>query len=519
MSLEYNYTITSSDYNNYSTIRTNLKAPPTNKCEFMISTLTTTCNFTILNSEDYIHFILYKDVDCLDYYDSIIYFPRTVTGLNRYSFMSIMNEMMRHILYFYSVSDIGPLDIMCDRPFAIKDMSYRMKLVTGMYNNTFNNHEYNYVFNYSDKQSGIITPKHFLFVIIGAESMTNLYELHTTKDHILDSNDLSTYEALYKDMFSSIPDIVVEVEDKWLVDKGIRTLLKLNKPFRIHAASPDFVRITGLKTIDRENDYYPQYNFSIPGIKCSNQSGFYYILEKPKFNDIKELIIVSPEYDNNVYTGDYIEIVERNYRGIEVSRIKYIVVSTYEYNRLDKGVILDMLRSMIPFPDHIKSIYDFGIYLFEDKQIPRLKDQYRVLINETGAYSIFSYNNNFEIIGITENISRVTGLHKGDKSKPLYSIRITSTSYYQLTPVIYLVSNIGNNIHCYTDRDEKVKKVLMRINNFFIHNFPIVCSNFEFTSTIDSNDLSNVEFQLVDANFQPIILHSPMYLSAIAIGT
>ena len=58
----------------------------------------------------------------------------------------------------------------------------------------------------------------------------------------------------------------------------------------------------------------------------------------------------------------------------------------------------------------------------------------------------------------------------------------------------------------------------MRINNFFIHGFPIICSNFEFTSTIESNDLSNVEFQLVDANFQPLKLHSPMYLSAIAHG-
>ena len=57
----------------------------------------------------------------------------------------------------------------------------------------------------------------------------------------------------------------------------------------------------------------------------------------------------------------------------------------------------------------------------------------------------------------------------------------------------------------------------MRINNFCIQDFPIVCYNTEFSSIITSNSLSDVWFQLVDANFKPIRLLAPMYLTAIAI--
>ena len=309
MSLEYNYTITSSDYNNYSIIRTNLKAPPTNKCEFMISTLTTTCNFTILNSEDYIHFILYHDNTCTGYYDSVIYFPLTVTGLNRYNFISIMNEMMKFIFNFYSVSDIGPIDIMGDRPFAIKDMSYRMKLVTGMYNNTFHNHEYYYVYNDFDKQNGIISTADYLIVII----KHNTHILRPSKNHIIDLNDLSTFQMMYEDLFHSIPEITVELEDKWIVRREqVRTLLKLNVPFRISNGSNNLLSITGLGYYHRDKEYAEETSLAIPGIVCSNHSGHYYIIDKHKFIDIQEIIRIHFDYDYySKYSGEFRNCGER----------------------------------------------------------------------------------------------------------------------------------------------------------------------------------------------------------------
>ena len=57
----------------------------------------------------------------------------------------------------------------------------------------------------------------------------------------------------------------------------------------------------------------------------------------------------------------------------------------------------------------------------------------------------------------------------------------------------------------------------MRIDNNFIQDFPITSYNYEFSSVIPSNALSDVTFQLVDANFNPVKLLAPMYLMAIAI--
>ena len=86
-----------------------------------------------------------------------------------------------------------------------------------------------------------------------------------------------------------------------------------------------------------------------------------------------------------------------------------------------------------------------------------------------------------------------------------------------MTPILYLVSNIGAVVDCYSGNNKVKRRILMRINNNYIQDYPIECSNFEFSSIIPSTSLSDVTFQLVDANFQPIQLKAPMYLRAVAI--
>ena len=88
---------------------------------------------------------------------------------------------------------------------------------------------------------------------------------------------------------------------------------------------------------------------------------------------------------------------------------------------------------------------------------------------------------------------------------------------FNLTPVLYLVSNIGAVCHTYKNGEYKNRRILMRMNNDFIHDFPITSYNYECSSIIPSNALSNVTFQLVDANFNPVKLLAPMYLMAVAI--
>ena len=93
-------------------------------------------------------------------------------------------------------------------------------------------------------------------------------------------------------------------------------------------------------------------------------------------------------------------------------------------------------------------------------------------------------------------------------------IHMKSVGFYQSTPILYLISNVG--AQCYQNRDRTYfdQKIVMRIYNSFSPNLPIVCNNAEFSTLVQSNSLSNVWFKLVDANFIEIRLLSPMYFTA-----
>ena len=82
-----------------------------------------------------------------------------------------------------------------------------------------------------------------------------------------------------------------------------------------------------------------------------------------------------------------------------------------------------------------------------------------------------------------------------------------------LTPILYLVSNLGSKCYDNIDNNYCNHKILMRVSNSFSANYPIINGNAEFQSVVPTNSLSDIEFKLVDANRKPIRLISPMYLS------
>ena len=58
----------------------------------------------------------------------------------------------------------------------------------------------------------------------------------------------------------------------------------------------------------------------------------------------------------------------------------------------------------------------------------------------------------------------------------------------------------------------------MRINNSYSANFPVIANNAEFSTYALSNDFSDITFELVDAEFRPVKLLSPMYLCGTITG-
>ena len=130
----------------------------------------------------------------------------------------------------------------------------------------------------------------------------------------------------------------------------------------------------------------------------------------------------------------------------------------------------------------------------------------------------------FTINDMSYNTKQVTGFYNDifplkaeesldDNDETIYTVRSSSVGYPMLSPILYLVSNLGAK--CYDNVDEMYcdRKILMRVSNSFSSNYPIVNGNAEFASIVPINSLSNIEFRLVDANMHDVKLLTPMYLS------
>ena len=138
---------------------------------------------------------------------------------------------------------------------------------------------------------------------------------------------------------------------------------------------------------------------------------------------------------------------------------------------------------------------------------------------------VFVSNTSFTIDACSYNVSLVLGLY--DQVLPITSehtlikdnlkhvVQCLSVGNYLSTPILYLLGSIGEK--CFIN-DRGNRKILMRINNSYSANFPVIANNAEFSTYALSNDFSDITFELVDANFKPLKLLCPMYLCGTLTG-
>jgi hypothetical protein len=134
-----------------------------------------------------------------------------------------------------------------------------------------------------------------------------------------------------------------------------------------------------------------------------------------------------------------------------------------------------------------------------------------------------SFIDDISIDDASYNVRLLMGVHPFDKlelSEEWYegyvtTLTIPTVGFMLSTPVLYLTCNIGQKTYMNNQRSKYTQnsKIVMRLNNSFSANYPIIAGNAEFSTTVMSNDLTNVEFKLVDANMVEIDLLSPMYIS------
>jgi hypothetical protein len=123
----------SKDESDYGFIHTNLEAPQTKMVKLTISAFVTICSIVVLDSEDYI------EIDNEQYF-----IADEFTDLNPISLADILTGLLQQENIEVEVSNSNRLEfhkstLLTDGSveFEITGASYRMKLITGMYNTEF----------------------------------------------------------------------------------------------------------------------------------------------------------------------------------------------------------------------------------------------------------------------------------------------------------------------------------------------------------------------------------------------
>jgi len=222
-------------------------------------------------------------------------------------------------------------------------------------------------------------------------------------------------------------------------------------------------------------------------------------------------------------TNDYIEINEQRYQ------------FDNDYTDLNKDSFKLLLNSVINDSGVTASVDNAGRLVFtSDSNFKINSCSYNVMLL-TGLYAASfpieaiknittsSSSNSSKSESESETSTESSALVQSVQTIIItYKIVSGSVGYYLSTPILYLVSNLGNQCFRPLGRSSSStsqtnamtsSKILLRINNSFSADYPIVVNNGDFQVSIPSNDLSHLELTLVDANMKEVHLLNPMYIT------
>ena len=139
-------------------------------------------------------------------------------------------------------------------------------------------------------------------------------------------------------------------------------------------------------------------------------------------------------------------------------------------------------------------------------------------VDETGRI-LFESDTFFTINNASYNIIQLCGIYNeilplnSEYTGGTFSILAQSVGNYLSTPVLYLVSNVGKSSFRNLHENISISRIILRINNSFSANYPIIVTNADFEVDIPSCDLGNVQLTLVDSNMREVHLLNPIYIT------
>jgi hypothetical protein len=226
-----------------------------------------------------------------------------------------------------------------------------------------------------------------------------------------------------------------------------------------------------------------------------------------------------------------------------IEELVYGVASRYQFMYYGETIQLNTVTDYKLMTIFTDMLHKYGTDAFKEISV-RFLSRYNLNKNDKYEYLVLLRDwREIRLIYMTPSFAKIAGsifqeidLNPPPGAYPLiyppmpqttksgaYHTRFDTVGYFNLTPVLYLISNIGST--CYSnseDDDGNVildnRQIAMRINNYFITGLPIISNNIEFTAIVPSGSLTNVWFRLVDGNYQPVKLLCPMYLSIVVMG-
>ena len=197
---------------------------------------------------------------------------------------------------------------------------------------------------------------------------------------------------------------------------------------------------------------------------------------------------------------------------------------------LNKRDYIAMTVGDKPFTVYFDDYTNLNPEVFAELLNTMLKESHGVSVGIDNCNRIyFKANSRFVINDLTYNVKLLLGLYsmkdediKAQKlvseqvGENLFKLQIKSVGMYLSTPVLNLVSNIGDpSLRNNSDDLCNIQScnTVLRINNSFSPNVPIIASGDGIVSIIPSGYVSGAVFILVDANMHQVDLLNPMYIN------
>ena len=232
---------------------------------------------------------------------------------------------------------------------------------------------------------------------------------------------------------------------------------------------------------------------------------------------------------------------ENNYSRISVtipplSGCKYTAVRCDSFTAncnirvLNHNDYIAMTIGNTPFIIHFEDYTNLNVETFAELLNLKLQDEYHITCNVDNCNRLyFVAGLPFHFNDVTYTLKLLLGLYsikdEDIKSEKIKSEQITENTHMLLinsvgmflsTPILNLVSNIGDpTLRNNSDDIINIQScnTVLRINNSFSPNIPIVASGNGITSIIPSGYVSGAVFILVDANMHQVDLLNPMYIT------